>query len=207
MNSNSPRQTVSVSAAERQALHGILQSITPIPDGEWQWLAGTLKGHTFAAGDELIHQGGEDARIHFILYGLVRYFYRTKDGLERNHTFAAEENLVGCLPVYTGAGACSFTVAAIELTRTLEIPAEVFLSLDDRHECWLRMKLRLMQFLALRKEAREASFLLDSAEARYRHYLDCFQHLAERIPQYHVASYLGITPVALSRIRKRINPG
>jgi CRP-like cAMP-binding protein len=188
-------------------LHALLLSVSPIPDDEWLWLAATLKGCEFEPGEALFRQQGEDAGVHYLQSGLVRYFYLTEQGIERNHTFAAEGNLSACLPAYVGAGPCTFTVEAIEPTRTVQIPSHVFLSLDDRHECWLRLKLRLMQHVALRKEGREASFLLDSAEARYRRFLADYKRLHPRIPQYHIASYLGITPVALSRIRKRINPG
>ncbi len=191
----------------KELMHQLLLTVTPIPDSEWQWLAATLEEYEYAAGELLFSQGGYDGGIHFLLNGLVRYFYLTEEGDEHNHTFAAEENLVGCLPVYTGAGPCNFNVEAIEPTRTLKIPSEIYLSLDERHECWLRMKLRLAQHMALRKNAREAAFLLESAEARYKNFLDDYKHLEGRIPQYHIASYIGVTPVALSRIRKRVNSG
>ena len=57
------------------------------------------------------------------------------------------------------------------------------------------------------KEAREKEFLPDSLETRYRRFLKDFPGLADRIPQYHIASYLGVTDVALSRIRRKINRG
>jgi len=188
-------------------LKALLLSLASIPEAEWLWLQARLKARVFAPGDVLFRPGVMDAGIHFIQQGLVRYFYLTEDGLERNHTFAAEGNLTGCLPTFAGGEPCSFTVEAIEATRTLEIPSSVFLSLDDRHPCWLRLKLKLAQHVALRKEAREADFLLDSAETRYRRFLADHAKLAERIPLYHIASWLGITPVALSRIRRRLNPG
>jgi CRP-like cAMP-binding protein len=188
-------------------LQALLLSIAPIPEQEWQWLQARLKERLFAPGDVLFSQGGTDAGIHYLLYGLVRYFYLTENGLERNHTFATEGNLTGCLSTFAGAGPCNFTVESIEPTRSLEIPSAVFLALDDRHPCWLRLKLKLAQHVALRKEAREAGFLLDSAETRYRRFLADYAKLADRIPLYHIASWLGITPVALSRIRRRLNTG
>ena len=53
-----------------------------------------------------------------------------------------------------------------------------------------------------RARAEEAHQL--SAEARYRLLLDRSPHLLQRAPLYHIASYLGVTPEALSRIRRRI---
>ncbi len=187
-----------------EALRVLLNNVSPIPETEWQFLAATLKSCAYAPGETIIRQGERDGGIHYLQTGLVRYYYLTEEGNERNHTFAMDGNLVGSLPVYTGTGPSTFTIEAIEATETLLIPGNVFMSLDERHECWLRLKLKLIQLVALRKERREAQFLLDSAEARYRQFLADYDTTAERIPQYHIASWLGITPVALSRIRKRI---
>ena len=57
------------------------------------------------------------------------------------------------------------------------------------------------------KEQREAEFLLGDALTRYRNFRRRYPGLEARLAQYHVASYLGITPVALSRIRKKAGAG
>jgi len=54
------------------------------------------------------------------------------------------------------------------------------------------------------KEQREAALLLDDAETRYRQFLSDYPGLDKRIAQYHIASYIGVTPVTLSRIRKKM---
>jgi CRP-like cAMP-binding protein len=192
---------------EKELLLNLLRSLGPIPDDEWAWLEATLACREFMPGEPLFRHQSTDAGIHYVLRGLVRYFYLTEDGRERNHTFAAEGNLVGCLPAFVGAGPCPFTVEALEPTRTLLIPATATRAFNDRHECWARLKSRLLEHVAIRKEAREAEFLLDSVETRYRRFLSLHRGVADRIAQYHIASYLGVTPVALSRIRKRINLG
>ena len=58
--------------------------------------------------------------------------------------------------------------------------------------------------VAISKQLREGEFLLDSAETRYCRLLEENPRLVERLDQYHIASYLGITDVALSRIRRKI---
>ncbi len=54
------------------------------------------------------------------------------------------------------------------------------------------------------KEEREASFLLDSPEDRYQKLFIQSPEILQRAPQYHIASYLGITPETLSRIRRKL---
>ena len=66
---------------------------------------------------------------------------------------------------------------------------------------WERLGRLLTEQLYIKKEQREAEFLLDDAPTRYRNFQKQYPGLEDRLPQYHVASYLGITPVALSRIR------
>ena len=72
------------------------------------------------------------------------------------------------------------------------------------HACWQMINAKYAQMLFIEKEKRESEFLSDDAETRYRKFRERFPGMEERIRQYHIASYLGITPVALSRIRKKM---
>jgi CRP-like cAMP-binding protein len=187
-----------------KALHDLLCSISAIPDEEWAWLRPKVQRREYGPRCALFVPGEVDSGLHFIVTGLVRYYYSTPEGLERNHTFAPEWSLVACLPAFVSGDSCPFTVEALEPTTTLLIPSETIRAFDQRHECWVRLKLRLMEYAALRKAEREAELLLETAQARYLRFRSEFPTLEHRIPQYHIASYLGITPVALSRIRRRI---
>ncbi len=64
--------------------------------------------------------------------------------------------------------------------------------------------MRLLEQLAIKKERREADFLLLSATERYQKFLQDYAYIVNSIANYHIASYLGITEVALSRIRSRL---
>ncbi|MCP4271690.1 MAG: Crp/Fnr family transcriptional regulator, partial [Gammaproteobacteria bacterium] len=76
-------------------------------------------------------------------------------------------------------------------------------NLFDQHRCWEKLGRLLAEQLYIKKETREAEFLLDDAETRYLNFQTNYPGLEDRLTQYHVASYLGITPVMLSRIRRR----
>jgi hypothetical protein len=56
----------------------------------------------------------------------------------------------------------------------------------------------------LAKDAREIEIVQDDATTRYLHFIEQYPNLVERLPQYHIASHLGITPTQLSRIRKKL---
>ena len=192
--------------SELDKLHKLFDTVAGviIPTHEWMWLQDSIQQRHFAVGEKLFVSGKDDRSLHYLLSGMVRYYYLTPKGIERNHTFAFEGTLVACLATFVAGKSCPFSVEAVEPTTTYMIPSHLIYKMEDRAECWLRLKLRLMEHVALRKEYREAEFLLETAEDRYCHFLERYPNLAKRIPQYHIASYLGITPVALSRIRKRL---
>jgi CRP-like cAMP-binding protein len=99
---------------------------------------------------------------------------------------------------------CGFFIQALEKTETIVLPNRVLNEFYDRHACWEQLGRKNAEQLVLIKEAREKELLLDSLEVRYQRFLKEFPGLANRIPQYHIASFLGVTDVALSRIRKKI---
>ena len=69
---------------------------------------------------------------------------------------------------------------------------------------WLKFHLKMANYLYIRKEQREVNLLTKSAEERYLSMLKEYPEINNKVPQYLTASYLGITPESLSRIRKNL---
>ena len=74
----------------------------------------------------------------------------------------------------------------------------------DSHMEWQKLGRRLAEFLNLRKEDREIAFLTQTAEQRYAALADEFPAQIGTVPQHHLASYLGLTPESLSRLKARM---
>jgi CRP-like cAMP-binding protein len=179
----------------------------PIPEGEWKYLVPRLAERVFEKGDYLVRAGDVANNFYFIIKGLVRFFYSTEDGKEFNKHFAMENGFAGSFHSLVLHEPCGFFIQALERTETLVLPNPLLYELYERHPCWERLGRRNAENLAILKESREKELLLDSLEIRYRRFLKEYPGLAERIAQYHIASYLGVTNVALSRIRRKINQG
>ena len=79
---------------------------------------------------------------------------------------------------------------------------ETLEELFERELTWATLGRLIAQHLYVRKEQREVSFLLQSATERYHTLLAEFPADLDAVPQYQIASYLGITPEALSRLKK-----
>ena len=145
---------------------------------------------------------GETAdREAFIVSGLVRLFYLNSKGKEVNRGFALENHFCGG----SAAGAFSgepavFSIQALEPSTLL-----VFNLKDFKNTTYFKQiePLILKQVLSYR-EKREKLLLLESAEARYRYFIQDKKILSKRLPQIQIAAYLGIDPATLSRLKKKL---
>ena len=97
-----------------------------------------------------------------------------------------------------------FSIEALEDAEIIEIDYEKWKTISNNKLCWHKFLLSLVEKGYCIKEAREREFLLFDAEKRYKSFLNFFPGLDKRIKQHLIASYLGITPVALSRLRKKL---
>ena len=98
-----------------------------------------------------------------------------------------------------------FTVEALEPSLVLEIEFKPFRKLlHEHHDLALFQVHYLEKNWLLAKEPREVALVQQSARLRYEKFIEDYPALARRLPQYLIASHLGITPTQLSRIKKNL---
>ena len=190
-----------------QQFRRIVVSRISIPESEWDYALPLLSGRIFEKNQYVARAGEIVENFYFLVSGLVRFFYSTEAGKEFNKHFSMENGFAGSFHSMVLGEPCGFFIQALERTETIVLPNTRLRELYDRHPCWERLGRGNAEQLLLIKEAREKELLLDSLEVRYRRFLREFPGLADRLPQYHIASYLGVTDVALSRLRRKINQG
>jgi CRP-like cAMP-binding protein len=155
------------------------------------------------AGDPLFSQDEAHPYIYVVRQGLVKLTYLNAHGEEWIKSLVAEGQFFASLSALR-SGQTSFSVSAIEACVLERLPFTLLEQLADRDLAWSRMVRHAVMIFAERKERRERQFLTMTAEARYRLLLDEEPHLATRVPQKDLASHLGVTPVGLSRIARRV---
>jgi CRP-like cAMP-binding protein len=185
-------------------MHRAITRLVEVPEHAWRDAAPRFSSRTFAAGEHLVRASEPMPAFFFVVSGLARYYYLTPDGKEVNKAFHVEREFIGNVPTAAADAPSRFFVQALETTRVVVLPRAALTELYDRHPAWDRLGRLQAERVAALKIAREAELLLDSAETRYRSFLRDRPDLSERLPQYQIASYLGITDVALSRIRRRM---
>ena len=159
---------------------------------------------TFAPKTCLVRAGQIPAEFGFIIRGLFRYVYLSEEGTEYTKVFMPEGSFVSSYSAMVSSSPSHFSVEALEPSTVMVIPYERWQVLRKQNPEWNLLLLNLLEKGYAAKERREREFLLYDAERRYRSFLEKYPTLEQRVKQRMIASYLGITPVALSRIRKKL---
>jgi len=173
-----------------------------LPDHQeiWQPWQDALSELQVPSGETLIRTGDQQRCAYLIVEGVVRYYYLLPDGKEWNKTFFREGRLIGSLSALLNQSPSPFYIETLEPCLLYRIPIECI----DELPFFEQMLQRLTQELFLRNESREAVLLTGDAETRYQWLEENEPWLLTRgIPQYHLASYLGMDAVSLSRLKNK----
>jgi CRP-like cAMP-binding protein len=166
---------------------------------QWQ----VLPRKTFSAGSVLQAAGQDSSSVWWIERGLIRCYYLSAEGAERNRSFHSEGAWVGgSFPPQIGPS--PYTIEALEETQTVALSYATVRAWQQQFPAVEPLLAEAIAYLFFRQSQREAQLLMLSHQARYQAFLHDQSDLAERIAIHHVASYLGISHVSLSRIRARL---
>lgn len=166
-----------------------------------------LKGKPldFKKGEHVFIQGESDTSMYFIQSGLLKAYYTTPDGKEFVKSFLmANDVIVSLSSAYKGEP-CSFSLICLERAKLVEIPFSIIHELSQEHHQIANNMIEILLKFSIKKEKREFDFLCLSAEERYRQLEKESPLIIEKVTQNDLSRYLGITPVGLSRIKKRMN--
>lgn len=164
------------------------------------------KGVAVAAskGAHLFRQGEEDKSLYYVSTGLIKAYYLSPKGQETIKSFISSGNVIASLLSIFNDEPCSFNVFCLEDCELVKIPSEELIALTNSNQEMAREMQHLLRQLAMKKERREYELLCLSAEERYRRFRHESPELLTRVTQNDIARYLGVTPVGLSRIKKRL---
>ncbi|MCF4969254.1 Crp/Fnr family transcriptional regulator [Nostoc sp. CMAA1605] len=187
-------------------LSSVLQTLVEMPAYELAKLNCVFQEITLNTGEFLVRAGEIPSRIAFVVSGILRLYYVNSAGSEFTKSFCPENHFVTAYGALILQQPANFFIEAIEDSFLLVIDYRQYLQLCAGNSCWQEINHKLVEALYLKKEKREAELLLDDATTRYKKFLQEYPNLDQRVKQYHIASYLGISPVSLSRIRKNLQP-
>ena len=173
---------------------------TPIPLEQWLAFEAKLIEKSFGKGDYLLQAGDISLEFGIVLSGIFRLYYTDKNGKEQIKTFRRTGELLGAYAeILLGIPSRTY-VQAIQPAKVVLINNNDFLPFYEKHSCWLNLGRIVAEKHFLAKEQREFEFLQLDVMERYNKFCEDYGRILGKIPQHQIASYLGITPVALSRV-------
>ncbi len=186
------------------AMRATLGSFAEIPDKEWQKAIPHLRHLHLKKNAYFIRTGSVPDKMAYIALGIFRVFCVTESGEDKVLAIRGEGRMLSAYSAILENTPSWYDIQALEDSDLLYIGLDQYAHGLQGHSCWKDINTKYAQMLFVEKERRESEFLSDNAETRYRKFRERFPGVEDRIRHYHIASYLGMTPVALSRIRKKL---
>lgn len=180
-----------------------ISKLVTLDDQAWKAFKQNLHFKSFKRKELLLREGEICRQIFFIVKGYVRLYYLV-DGVETTKDFNFESDLCGSYVSFKMQLPSRFSIVAMEALDVYLIDLENLFELFDKYPALQKFARLSFEKMFIRKEMREASFLIDDAETRFNNlYLERPQ-VIQRVPLKYIASYLGVTAETVSRIRRKI---
>ena len=169
-----------------------------------QLLLKSARSKSFSKKELLIEEGSQKNEIFIIRKGLVRCYYVNDKGEEITFQLIPEHYIVANADIILFKQASRFNYEAFEDTKTYSLEYDVMQSILESNIKFESNRKYVFQKMLKLAHRRIESFVLHSPEERYLLFIKDYPNIVNRVPDKYIANVLGITPVSLSRIRKRI---
>lgn len=159
----------------------------------------------FEKNSLLLEEGAMARYYYFVKSGLLGYYNNDENGNTTYKIFFEENSFVASTSAIIQNEPSNFNIIALEDCEVIKYPVNAYRELFHQH---LDLALFQIHYLeknwVVKKEPLEISLKYETAKTRYLALMEQ-KSLFKRLKQHHIASYLGITPTQLSRIRKELN--
>jgi CRP-like cAMP-binding protein len=181
-----------------------IQNLITLSQAEKDIVTSLFKEKKYKKGDYFLADGQVCKQVGFVTKGLMRY-YINHDGEEKTYAFSQENQYVCNYESFLPQSPSSKIIQALEDSDVLVISyndlQKLYANVREG-ERFGRIAIEAV-FLQILKDIN--SFYTEAPEVRYERFLKNHADLQQRISQYYIASFIGVKPQSLSRIRKRIS--
>jgi CRP-like cAMP-binding protein len=173
-------------------------------DADWKAFSALLEQVAIPKKTLLLKPGQTEGYLSFIEFGIIRYFV-PHDTREITFAFSFDGEMASAYDSFLTGSPCTYAMETLTDTSLWRIRKAELEAIYSETAAGNIIGRKAAEALFIRKSRRELSLLTDSAEERYLRLFEEKPHLLQHIPLKYLASYIGITPQALSRIRRRIS--
>lgn len=184
-----------------EELHKYLNQISPISDKTFSFLAEIFIEKELRKFDYFCKVGTVATKIAFLQHGIVRSFYTNREGKEFNKNFFVAPSIIGAYTSLITGIPNNLAQQTLTNCKIWEADYNKIKQLYDTCPDLERLARIRAEYYFEEKEIREVNLVMLEAKEYYKVFQKQYPTLEQQVPQYHIASFLGITPTQLSRIR------
>ena len=187
------------------SFHAFLQSFGTIGEPEAALLVDSCSVIKFNKGDFFVREGELCSRIGFLVSGIARVYHLANDKEYTSYFNVTPRNrLVSSFESFFTGKPSRESIHFLEDAEIVVIDRASLLQLYSQSSLFQEMGRKMAEFNYILAMERIYSLQHDTAQARYTKLLDIYPDLMNQVPHHYIASYLGVTPESLSRIRKEL---
>ncbi len=187
-----------------QKIEKYLSEILQVPFDQLRTCSPFYTIKEYRKGDFLLRAGEVCRHNFFVEEGLLRMYSIDQQGKEHIIQFAPEMWIMSDRSSLFFKEKSKYFIEAVEDSTVLLLSPDFFVDIKKQFPGAVSDNDLLLQRHILSLQNRVNSLLADSAEKRYLDFIKMYPDIMSRVPQWMVASYLGITPESLSRVRKEL---
>jgi CRP-like cAMP-binding protein len=194
-------------ATSVQPLLDYFNELLPLSVEETELIKSKFHPHLYRKKQYALQHGDICQYFHFVVRGCLRLYKADSEGAVHILQFATENFWILDLASFHRLKPSQLNIDALEDTVVLRITHADLIDLYLKAQKFNRIFRVLLENHFMQQQERIAQLFSSTAEERYQSFLSDYPHLQTRLSQVQIASYLGVTPEFLSRIRNRIAKG
>lgn len=179
-------------------------SFTGIDENDLNLALPFFEEKTIKKGEHFIKEGNNCNHIAFITKGLFR-IYMNKNGEELNTCFCVENSIISSFNSFVNRIPSNENIEALEDSTIVTLSFEQVSKLSEQSSSWAKIRSNLTEQECLRLANRVNEMSFETALGKYQNLIENEPQIIQRVANYHIASYLGITKETLSRIRSKVS--
>lgn len=187
-----------------QPLIDYFNQLMPLDKQETNLISSLFRPRLFRKRQYVLQEGDVCTQMCFVVSGCLRMYKIDNDGNTHLLQFAAENYWMIDLGSFYSEQSSELNIDALEDTMVLQISHDDLIALYTQAPKFHRIFRVLIEnsFVSLQKRLLQT--ISSTADERYQYFLDTYPHLINRLSQIQIASFLGITPEFLSRLRNKL---